>query len=102
MNSPIEGDRGVCLYLFISPLFIYSYIFLIDSHVTFLVPDDIENTYPRFVSPFRKGGKGDLNFYLLRHCEERPVGRGNLILYFYNDEKMRSSRGKAPLRMTVT
>jgi hypothetical protein len=26
-------------------------------------PDEDENTYPGIVSPFRKGGKGDLIFY---------------------------------------
>jgi len=43
-----------------------------------VVPVDDENTYPEIVSPFRKGGEGDLSFFLLGHCEERLVRRGNL------------------------
>ena len=31
------------------------------------------------ISPFQKGGEGDLNIFLLRHGEERPMRRGNLI-----------------------
>ena len=29
--------------------------------------------------PLSKGSWGDLNYLPLRHCEERPMRRGNLI-----------------------
>jgi len=31
------------------------------------------------LTPFCNEGKGDLNLFLLRHCEERLMRRGNLI-----------------------
>ena len=30
------------------------------------------------ISPFVKGDEGGFEFFLFRHCEERPVRRGNL------------------------
>ena len=39
------------------------------------------------ISPFQKGGEGDLNIFLLRHCEERPMRRGNLIEPFFHPEE---------------
>jgi len=47
----------------------WSVIFKIDPHAAFAAPDDDENKYQGIVSPFRKGGEGDLNLFLLRHCE---------------------------------
>jgi len=46
-------------------------------------------------SPFRKGGKGDLNFLLFRHCEKRSdVAISSFIIFMKNKKpkKMRSSR----------
>ena len=37
-------------------------IFRIDSHAAFVALDGDENTYPGIVSPFSKGGEGDLSF----------------------------------------
>ena len=45
------------------------------------------------------GRRGNL-IHPLRHSEERIMRRENLILLSIYKEKMRSSRGKAPLRMT--
>ena len=39
---------------------------------------------------YKKRVREDLNYILLRHCEERFMRRGNLIQYFL--KKMRSSR----------
>ena len=41
------------------------------------------------VSPFSKGGKGGFEFFLLRHCEEHPMRRGNLIhLLSHSEERI--------------
>ena len=37
-------------------------IFRIDPHAAFVALDGDENTYPGIVSPFSKGGEGDLSF----------------------------------------
>ena len=41
----------------------------------------------RQIFPFSKGCKGDLNFFLLRHCEERLMRRVNLIELFFHIEE---------------
>ena len=46
---------------------------------TFLIAVEDENTIQKSISPLEKGGKGDLYLSLFRHCEERPMRRGNLI-----------------------
>jgi hypothetical protein len=36
-----------------------------------MAPDEDENNYSEINFPLKKRGKGDLNFLLFRHCEER-------------------------------
>jgi hypothetical protein len=69
----------VPLYFCFITFHLFSY-FRIDLHATLVAPDEDENTYPGIVSPFSKGGKGDLNYLLFRHSEERLMRRENLIL----------------------
>jgi len=47
----------------VSSLFSYSGIFRIDHHGAFAATVVDENTDSGIVSPFQKGGKGDLSFY---------------------------------------
>ena len=78
--SPIEGGfRGVCLSLFCLMTFTRSGIFRIDPHATLVAPVEDENTIQKSISPLSKRGLGGFELFLLRHCEERPLRRGNLI-----------------------
>ena len=52
---------GVPFTFFVKLLFTYSDIYRIDPHATFVAPTEDENSIS------------------IRHCEERPVQRGNLI-----------------------
>ena len=58
-------------------------IFRIDFHAMLRHFMTMKNIYMTINLPFSKGGWGDLNFFLLRHCEksnQRMVGRhGNPI-----------------------
>jgi len=50
-------------------------------------PDEDENIIQKSISPFRKGGEGDLILFLLRHCEERLMRRGNLCYPIYHSNE---------------
>ena len=38
----------------------------IDPHAAYAAPHEDENAFPGIVSPFSKGGKGDLSFFPAR------------------------------------
>ena len=60
---------------------------MIDPHATCAAPIKDKNIIQKSISPFSKGGEGDLKFFLLCHCEERPMQRVNLIESFFPSEE---------------
>jgi len=70
--------REVCL--FISSLFNYSDISRIDVYAALAAPIEDENTFSGKRFFLSQRGLGGFDFFLLCHCEESLVRRGNLIL----------------------